>query len=321
MSYSRSALISLFTGMQVFYTPRYYADIGAGHVFPIRKFELVRDKLLAEGTLQPAEIVEPPPAALEDVLLVHTEDYVSRLCSGNLMPREIRRLGLPWSESLVRRSFYATGGTIAAAEVALAEGYGSNLAGGTHHSFADRGEGFCVLNDVAIAIRALRARKLLRRAAVVDCDVHQGNGTATIFAGDNDTFTFSMHGANNYPLFKAQSTLDVELPDGTTDDEYLECLSKHLLLVFQHHPQIVFYLAGADPYSRDKLGRLGLSIEGLRDRDAFVLRECYEREVPVVTVMSGGYGKDINDTIEIHCNTIRMVKKIFESRAATRRLA
>ena len=307
--------------MQVFYTPRYYADIGAGHVFPIRKFELVRDKLLAEGTLQPAEIVEPPPAALEDVLLVHTEDYVSRLCSGKLMPREIRRLGLPWSESLVRRSFYATGGTIAAAEVALAEGYGSNLAGGTHHSFADRGEGFCVLNDVAIAIRALRARRLLRRAAIIDCDVHQGNGTATIFAGDKDTFTFSMHGANNYPLFKAQSTLDVELPDGTTDDEYLECLSKHLPLVFQHNPEIVFYLAGADPYSRDKLGRLGLSIDGLRDRDALVLRECHEREVPVVTVMSGGYGKDIHDTIEIHCNTIRMVKEVFESRAATRRLA
>ena len=307
--------------MQVFYTPRYYADIGAGHVFPIRKFELVRDKLLAEGTLEPAEIVEPSPATLEDVLLVHTEDYVSRLCGGKLMPREIRRLGLPWSESLVRRSFYATGGTIAAAEVALAAGYGSNLAGGTHHSFADRGEGFCVLNDVAIAIRALRARKLLRRAAIVDCDVHQGNGTATIFAGDKDTFTFSMHGANNYPLFKAQSTLDVELPDGTTDDEYLECLSKHLPLVFQHNPEIVFYLAGADPYSRDKLGRLGLSIDGLRDRDALVLRECHEREVPVVTVMSGGYGKDINDTIEIHCNTIRMVKEVFESRAATRRLA
>lgn len=307
--------------MQVFYTPRYYADIGAGHVFPIRKFELVRDKLLAEGTLQSAEIVEPTPAALEDVLLVHTEDYVSRLCRGNLTPKEIRRLGLPWSESLVRRSFYATGGTIAAAAAALAEGYGSNLAGGTHHSFADRGEGFCVLNDVAIAIRALRARKLLRRAAIVDCDVHQGNGTATIFAGNKDTFTFSMHGANNYPLFKAQSTLDVELPDGTTDDEYLESLAKHLPLVFQHDPEIVFYLAGADPYSRDKLGRLALSIEGLRDRDAFVLRECYEREVPVVTVMSGGYGKDISDTIEIHCNTIRMVKKVFESRAATRRLA
>ncbi|HEU0253421.1 MAG TPA: histone deacetylase [Pyrinomonadaceae bacterium] len=307
--------------MQVFYTPRYYADIGDGHVFPIRKFEFVRDRLLTEGTLDPTELVEPAPAALEDVLLVHTEDYVSRLCTGTLTPKEIRRLGLPWSESLVRRSFYATGGTLAATAVALAEGYSSNLAGGTHHSFADRGEGFCVLNDVAIAIRAMRARKRLRRVAIVDCDVHQGNGTATIFSDHEDTFTFSIHGANNYPLFKAQSTLDVELPDGTSDDEYLETLATNLPRVFAHEPEIVFYLAGADPYVGDKLGRLAVSIDGLRERDAYVLRECYEREVPIVTVMSGGYGKDINDTIEIHCNTIRMVKEVFESRVATRRLA
>ena len=307
--------------MQVFYTPRYYADIGQGHIFPIRKFELVRDKLLAEGTLHTQEIVEPTPAPLEDVLLVHTEDYVSRLCSGELTPKEIRRLGLPWSESLVRRSFYAVGGTLAATAASLTDGYSSNLAGGTHHAFSDRGEGFCVLNDVAIAIRAMRARKLIERAAIVDCDVHQGNGTATIFAGDTNTFTFSMHGANNYPLFKAQSTLDIELPDGTSDAEYLETLARHLQHVFQSDPQIVFYLAGADPYRGDKLGRLALSIDGLRERDAYVLRQCYEREIPIVTVMSGGYGKDINDTIEIHCNTIRMVKEIFEPRVATRRLA
>ena len=307
--------------MQVFYTPRYYAAIGDNHVFPIRKFQLVRDSLLAEGTLKPEELVEPSPAPIDDVLLVHTQDYVARLCNGNLTIKEIRRLGLPWSESLVRRSFYAAGGTLAATEVALGKGYSSNLAGGTHHSFADRGEGFCVLNDVAIAIRAMRARNLIRRAAIVDCDVHQGNGTATIFAGDGDTFTFSIHGANNYPLFKAQSTLDVELPDGTSDDEYLECLANHLPAVFAHDPEIVFYLAGADPYAGDKLGRLCLSIDGLRERDKRVLRECYEREIPIVTVMSGGYGKDINDTIEIHCNTIRMVKEVFESRVAARRRA
>lgn len=307
--------------MQVFYTPRYYADIGDGHVFPIRKFELVRDRLLREGTLDSAELVEPLPATLDDVLLVHTEDYVSRLCNGTLTPKEIRRLGLPWSELLVRRSFYAAGGTLAATQVALAEGYSSNLAGGTHHSFADRGEGFCVLNDVAISIRAMRARMRLRRAAIVDCDVHQGNGTATIFAGDEETFTFSIHGANNYPLFKAKSTLDVELPDGTSDDEYLDSLAVHLTKVFAHEPEVVFYLAGADPYVGDKLGRLALSIDGLRRRDAYVLRECYEREIPIVTVMSGGYGKNINDTIEIHCNTIRTVKDVFESQAANRRLA
>jgi acetoin utilization deacetylase AcuC-like enzyme len=281
----------------------------------------VRDKLLAEGTLQPSEIIEPEPASVEDVLLVHTEDYVTRLCNGSLTAKELRRLGLPWSESLVRRSFYAVGGTLAATHAALAESYSSNLAGGTHHSFPDHGEGFCVLNDVAIAIRSMRARKLIRRAAIVDCDVHQGNGTATIFSGDAETFTFSMHGANNYPLFKAQSSLDVELPDGTSDDGYLESLAHHLPSVFAPDPDIVFYLAGADPYAGDKLGRLALSIEGLRVRDEFVLRECYEREVPVVTVMSGGYGKDINDTIEIHCNTIRMVKEVFEARVATRRLA
>ena len=307
--------------MQVFYTPRYYADIGNGHVFPIRKFELVRDRLLAEGTLHSSELIEPRPASVEQVRLVHTGDYVSRLCNGSLTAKELRRLGLPWSESLVQRSFYATGGTIAAAHAALVHGYASNLAGGTHHSFADRGEGFCVFNDVAVAIRLLRNEGLIRRAAIVDCDVHQGNGTATIFAGDDETFTFSIHGANNYPLFKAQSSLDVELPDGTADREYLDCLIDHFPAVFASDPEIVFYLAGADPFAGDKLGRLGLTIHGLRQRDLCVLRECYEREVPVVTVMSGGYGKDINDTIEIHCNTIRMVKEVFELQSAARRFA
>lgn len=307
--------------MQVFYTPRYYAHIGDGHIFPIRKFELVRDRLLAEGTLHLSELVEPQPATVEQVRLVHTDDYVSRLCGGMLTAKELRRLGLPWSECLVQRSFYATGGTIAAAHAALVAGYASNLAGGTHHAFADRGEGFCVFNDVAVAIRVLRNAGLIRRATIIDCDVHQGNGTATIFAGDEETFTFSMHGVNNYPLFKTRSSLDVELPDGTTDYEYLDCLIGHFPAVFASDPEVVFYLAGADPYAGDKLGRLGLSIDGLRRRDACVLTECYEREIPVVTVMSGGYGKDINDTIEIHCNTIRTVKEVFELQSAARRSA
>ena len=308
--------------MRVFYTSHYYAEIGDGHIFPIRKFELVRDRLLAEGTLQPAELAEPVPATFAEVLLVHTEDYVSRLTSGTLTAKELRRLGLPWSESLVRRSFYAVGGTIEAAHYALEQGFSSNLAGGTHHAFAERGEGFCVLNDVAIAIRILRSRGLIRRAAVIDCDVHQGNGTATIFADDTETFTFSIHGANNYPLFKAKSTLDVELADRTSDEDYLKTLAEKLPAIFTHQPEIVFYLAGADPYVGDKLGRLAVSMDGLRQRDAYVLRKCYEREVPIVTVMSGGYGKDIGDTVEIHCNTIRMVKSVFENQTAmTRRLA
>jgi acetoin utilization deacetylase AcuC-like enzyme len=300
--------------MQVFYTPRYYADIGEGHVFPIRKFELVRDRLLAEGTLAPSEFFEPQPAPVADVLLVHTEDYVTRLRAGALTPRELRRLGLPWSKSLVRRSFLATGGTVGAARAALAEGIASNLAGGTHHAFPERGEGFCVLNDVAVAIRILRRERAIERAAVVDLDVHQGNGTATIFENDAGVFTFSMHGAKNYPVFKARSTLDVELPDGTGDEEYLRTLAEHLPRVFTQSPDIVFYLGGADPYAGDKLGRLSLSITGLRARDEFVLGECRARGLPVATVMSGGYAADINDTVEIHCNTIRVAKALGAAR-------
>ena len=306
--------------MLVCYTPRYYADIGEGHVFPIRKFELVCQRLLAEGTITPRDLFEPQPAAVEDVLLVHTQDYVMRLRAGALTPREIRRLGLPWSKALVRRSFLAASGTINAARFALRDGVGSNLAGGTHHAFADHGEGFCVLNDVAIAIRALRRDRLIERAAVVDLDVHQGNGTATIFADDPGVFTFSMHGAKNYPLFKARSSLDVELADGTGDDEYLRALAEHLPRVFAHAPDIVFYLGGADPFVGDKLGRLSLSIAGLRARDEFVLRECRGRGAPVATVMSGGYAADIKDTVEIHCNTIRAAREVFAPRAAATRL-
>jgi acetoin utilization deacetylase AcuC-like enzyme len=297
--------------MHVCYTPRYYADIGEGHVFPIRKFELVRDRLVAEGTLTPAEIYEPREAPVSDVLLVHTDDYVTRLRAGSLTQREIRRLGLPWSKALVRRSLLATAGTCAAARFALDEGVGANLAGGTHHAFPDHGEGFCVLNDVAVAVRVLQRDGRARRFAVVDLDVHQGNGTAHIFAGDASVFTFSMHGAKNYPLFKLRSSLDVELADGTADEEYLEALSNNLPRVFEHAPDLVFYLGGADPYAGDKLGRLSLTFAGLRARDEMVLRECRRRGVPVATVMSGGYASDIRDTVEIHCNTIRAAKEIF----------
>jgi acetoin utilization deacetylase AcuC-like enzyme len=302
--------------MLICYTPRYYADIGEGHVFPIRKFELVCRKLMAEGTLRAEDLFEPQPAALEDVLLVHTDDYVTRLRAGALTEREVRRLGLPWSKALVRRSFLAASGTINAARFALAGGVGSNLAGGTHHAFADHGEGFCVLNDVAIAVRALRRDGLINRAAVVDLDVHQGNGTAAIFAEDPSVFTFSMHGAKNYPLFKTRSTLDVELADATGDEDYLRVLAENLPRVFAHGPDLVFYLGGADPYAGDKLGRLSLSIAGLRARDEFVLRECRRRGVPVATVMSGGYAANIDDTVEIHCNTIRAVREVFAPRAS-----
>jgi acetoin utilization deacetylase AcuC-like enzyme len=296
---------------RIFYSPYYYADIGENHVFPIKKFELVRDKLLKEETVRISELGEPKPAAIEDVLLVHTEDYITRLRNGTLTAREIRRLGLPWSKSLVRRSFLATSGTINAARHALKNFVASNLAGGTHHSFPDRGEGFCVLNDVAVAIRVLQKENLAERFLIIDCDVHQGNGTAFIFKDDPSVFTFSMHGAKNYPLFKENSTLDIELPDKTGDEEFLEILGEALPRIFTHEPDVVFYLGGADPFEKDKLGRLGLTIGGLRRRDEMVLNYAKEREVPIVTTMSGGYAADINDTVEIHCNTIRAVKKIF----------
>ncbi len=296
---------------RIFYSPYYYADIGENHVFPIKKFELVRDRLLKEGTLQSSEIVEPQPAKIADVLLVHTEDYITRLRNGTLTTREIRRLGLPWSKSLVRRSFLAISGTINAARHALNNNVASNLAGGTHHAFPDRGEGFCVLNDVAVAIRVLQKENLAQRFLIIDCDVHQGNGTAFIFKTDADVFTFSMHGAKNYPLFKESSTLDIELPDQTGDEEFLEILNEALPRIFAHEPDLVFYLGGADPFEKDKLGRLGLTIEGLRRRDELVLNFAKERQTPIVTTMSGGYAEDINDTVEIHCNTIRAVKEIF----------
>lgn len=297
--------------MRVFYSPYYFADIGENHVFPIRKFELARDRLVAEKTLLPAEIFEPQPASIADVQLVHTTDYVTRLRAGTLTAREVRRLGLPWSKSLVRRSFLATNGTIEAAKYALKHGVASNLAGGTHHAFPDRGEGFCVLNDVAVAIRVLQKENLARRFLIVDLDVHQGNGTAFIFKDDQSVFTFSMHGAKNYPLFKEPSTLDVELPDKIGDTEYLQILSQNLPGIFAFEPDIVFYLGGADPYQNDKLGRMSLTIPGLKRRDELVLEYIDAHRIPVITTLSGGYANDISDTVEIHCNTIRTVKEVF----------
>lgn len=295
----------------LFYSPYYFADIGEGHVFPIRKFELVRDVLVEEGTLLPEEIVEPEAAVVDDLLLVHTEDYITRLIGGTLTAKEIRKLGLPWSESLVRRSLHALSGTINASRSALRDSVSSNLAGGTHHAYPDRGEGFCVLNDVAVAIRVLQHEGLAKRFLIVDCDVHQGNGTAFIFKNSSEVFTFSMHGAKNYPLFKEESTLDIELADKTSDAEFLETLGEALTRVITHDPDLIFYLAGADPYEKDKLGRLGMSIGGLRKRDEMVLAFAKSHAVPIVTTMSGGYATDIADTVEIHCNTIRAVKKVY----------
>jgi acetoin utilization deacetylase AcuC-like enzyme len=306
------------TNYRLYYSPYYYADIGEGHVFPIRKFELVKDLLLKEGTLRKDEVFEPEPARIEDLLLVHIEDYITRLMEGTLSAKEIRKLGLPWSKSLVRRSFHAISGTINAARAAMESGIASNLAGGTHHAYPDRGEGFCVLNDVAVAIRVLQREKRAERVLIVDCDVHQGNGTAFIFKDSPEVFTFSMHGAKNYPLFKETSNLDIELADGTGDEEFLETLEQALPRIFIHDPDILFYLGGADPYEKDKLGRLKLTQAGLMRRDEIVLEFAKEHHTPIVTTMSGGYALDINDTVEIHANTIRAVKRVFFEGSGTR---
>ncbi len=295
----------------IFYSPFYYADIGEGHVFPIRKFEIARRILVAEGTLREDEFVEPEAVALDDLLLVHTEDYISRLVQGRLTGKEVRKLGLPWSEALVRRSFHAISGTINATRRALIDGISSNLAGGTHHAYPDRGEGYCVLNDVAVAIRVLQREKLASKFLIVDLDVHQGNGTAFIFRDSPEVFTFSMHGAKNYPLFKEVSSLDIELADGTADAEYLDTLEHALPRLRMHEADIIFYLAGADPYEKDKLGRLKLSKDGLKRRDEMVLKFARDVGTPIVTTMSGGYAAEIDDTVDIHCNTIRAVKRVF----------
>jgi acetoin utilization deacetylase AcuC-like enzyme len=303
-------------GYKVFYSPYYYADIGEDHVFPIRKFELARDILLREQTLSVDEIAEPPEVNRADLLLVHSADYIDRLAAGTLTQKELRKLGLPWSRSLVRRSFHAISGTINAARLAMSDGVASNLAGGTHHAFPDRGEGFCVLNDVAVAIKVLERDKLASRFLIIDLDVHQGNGTAFIFRDADHVFTFSMHGAKNYPLFKERSMLDIELADGTSDLEYLETLEQALPRLRLHGPDIIFYLAGADPFEKDRLGRLGLTKRGLKRRDEMVLRFARDEGIPIVTTMSGGYAADMQDTVDIHCNTIRQVKETFFGRAA-----
>lgn len=278
-----------------------------GHRFPIAKYALLRDAVLAEGVVAPAALHDPARAPLADVQRVHDAAYVDRLLRGTMPAAEQRVLGFPWSEGLVERSFRAAGGTLEAAHHALHAGIAMNLAGGTHHAFASHGEGFCVLNDVAIALRALRAEGRIRRAAVIDLDVHQGNGTHAIFAGDEATFTFSMHGRRNYPFRKVNGTLDVELEDGTGDTEYLERLAAVLPDVLARaRADLVFYLAGADPHEGDTLGRLALSFDGLMRRDALVLEAARAVGVPVAIAIAGGYGRDIRDTVRVHVNTARV---------------
>jgi acetoin utilization deacetylase AcuC-like enzyme len=275
-----------------------------GHRFPIAKYALVRDTIVRLGLLPPEGIEEPGAVATEDLALVHTAEYLEHLFRGTLPPLAIRRLGFPWSPELLTRARHTVQGTIEAARDALGSGAGANLAGGTHHAFAGRGEGFCVFNDVAVAIRVLQREGRIGRAAIVDLDVHQGNGTAAIFAGDERVYTFSMHGAKNYPFHREISRRDIELDDGCEDATYLDLLARNLDPVLDAaRADLVFYLAGADPYVNDRFGRLGLTLAGLRARDRMVFAACRERGLPVVMTIAGGYARDIADIATIHAAT------------------
>lgn len=288
---------------------RFTIPLPAGHRFPIGKYALLRDRVLAEGLIAPENMHEPERASVDDLLLVHTPEYVRSITEGTLSSAEERVLGLPWSPALAERSFRAVGGTCEAAERALSDGLAINLAGGTHHAFPDRGEGFCVFNDVAVAIRALQKRARIRCAAVVDLDVHQGNGTHAVFAGDETVFTLSLHGGKNYPFRKVSGRRDIELEDGTGDAEYLRRLEEALPRVLDDGiPDLVIYLAGADPLRGDRLGRLSLTHEGLMRRDETVFEWCRAVGAPVAVTIAGGYGTNIDDTVAVHVNTVRVAR-------------
>lgn len=285
----------------------YQIPLPAGHRFPIAKYALLRERVLADGIVRAGHVHDPERATPADLHLVHDADYVSAVLNGTLAPPALRRIGFPWSAHLVERSLRAVGGTIGATRAALEHGVAMNLAGGTHHAFRGHGEGFCVFNDVAIAVRVLQRDRRVRRVVIVDLDVHQGNGTHAVFAGDADVFTFSMHGRRNYPFHKVDGDLDVALEDGTADDEYLGRLSDVLPRVLARQaPDLVVFLAGADPLRTDALGRLALTHEGLSRRDAFVLDTCRAVGVPVAITIAGGYARDIEETVAAHTNTARL---------------
>jgi len=287
--------------MRCAYHPDYYVQLPPSHPFPMAKYPLLFERLRASGIVDESRLLEPWEAALEDLRLVHDDRYLGRLADGSLDAAAVRKIGVPWSPALWRRSRLAAQGTLMAARAALDDGFAANLAGGTHHAFPGHGEGFCVLNDVAVAIRVLQRDGRVQRALVIDLDVHQGNGTAAIFADDADVFTFSMHGERNYPARKMRSTLDVGLADGMGDDEYLALLRGHLDGIFAGFvPDIVFYLAGVDPARGDRYGRLALSDEGLRQREHCVLEACRSRGLPVVITIAGGYAPTPERTAELH---------------------
>ncbi|HWQ03666.1 MAG TPA: histone deacetylase [Candidatus Nitrosotenuis sp.] len=286
------------------YHEDYDLHLGA-HVFPSQKYKLIRDALLREQIAAPEDFVAPQPAADEDVLRVHSQEWVHKLKTGKLSITEQLRLEIPYSKKTMEAFWLAAGGAILAGQRALTDGFCASIGGGFHHAYPEHGEGFCMIHDVAIAIRRLQADKAIATAMVVDTDVHQGNGTAEIFGGDGDVFTISIHQENNYPFPKPPSSVDIHLPDGTGDEEYLARLEKHLAAALHDfHPDILFYVGGADPYREDQLGGLALTIEGLQRRDALVFEHARRLKIPVAITLAGGYARRVEDTVRIHVNTI-----------------
>lgn len=296
--------------MELYYSDTFVLPLPPGHRFPMEKYALLRSALLASGDFNPDELHLPPAADDNTLSLAHCPQYIQRVSQGLLSADEQRAIGFPWTPAMVERSRRSAGATLAAARAALRDGVAANLAGGTHHAHYDRGEGFCVFNDAAVTARALQAAGLVRRVAIIDCDVHQGNGTAHILGRDPSVFTCSLHGARNFPFDKAQSHLDIELPDETGDTSYLAALDQALTQAIAAGPyDLCIYLAGADPYMDDRLGRLSLTKAGLLARDRQVLETFRKRHIPVVLAMAGGYARPIEDTVDIHAATIRLAKQ------------
>lgn len=298
-------------------------DLNLGpHVFPSQKFRLIYEMLLREGHAAEEDFLHPGPANDEDILRVHTREWVQKLKTGTLTASDVMKLEVPYSPELVQAVWLAAGGTILAAQGALRDGFGSNLSGGFHHAYPEHGEGFCAIHDVAVAIRKLQADGVVKKAMVVDTDVHHGNGTAAIFRRDPTVFTLSIHQVNNYPAHKPASNLDLNMDDQTEDEEYLGALIPAVRQALdQFQPEILFYVGGADPYCEDQLGGLSLTKEGLKQRDRSVFEEARRRNIPVATTLAGGYARRVEDTVRIHVNTIlaaRDVALAFPSASAAR---
>ena len=295
--------------MKLVYSDQYDLNLG-NHVFPSIKYRLVKEKLLREHIFEPGDFIEPSPASDDDIALVHHREYLRKLQTGKLSYLEILRLEIPYSPELIRAVWLSAGGSILAGRLALEEEAAVNVGGGFHHAYPDHGEGFCVLNDFAVAIRRLQKDRTIERAMAVDCDVHQGNGTAAIFGGDHTVFTLSIHQMNNYPYPKPPSSLDINLRDGVGDEEYLRELGQGLdRALAEFSPDLIFYIAGADPYHDDQLGGLKLSLEGLEKRDRLVFEQARAMHIPVAVTLAGGYARHLEDTIQIHTNTIRVAKE------------